>query len=491
MLVLDEVHGYDEYINGLIAELLSRHAAQGGHAVLLSATLPLHLRQRFVEAWQQGLITAGLASGATPFALLPDYPLTTQAGVQGVHSQPCATRASVQRTVQVQHLDSEQAVLAVLEKHLQQGQSVCWIRNTVHDALHACQLLRAQGQTVQLLHSRFTMHDRLRIEEQVLHDLGKHSGPTQRRGKVLLGTQILQESLDYDVDCMVSDLAPMDLLIQRAGRLQRHLRAADGTRLPASASRDGRPAPVLYLYGPAASSVPDASWYKALFPRAAHVYPHHGRLWLTQQALLQAGCIITPGSTDQPGAVRNLIEAVYGDAAQFPPGLQQQSMQAEGEEWAAGGLAKDTVLGLASSYSASSARNFWEEEAFAATRLGDESTRIFLACLQAGRVQPLHGWVEGQSAAFAWEKSALRLRAGLLAAGDAALAAAHAEAIRTAQRDCSLLDAPALLLLMQAQNPAVASTQQNPGWIARGSDAKGRALLISYNSIDGLMLSKQ
>jgi CRISPR-associated endonuclease/helicase Cas3 len=93
--------------------------------------------------------------------------------------------------------------------------------NAVVDAIEAIGMLRAEGLEPTLLHARFAMGDRLDIEERVRDTLRKPDARdnSKRRGFVLVGTQILEQSLDYDVDAVITDLAPIDLMIQRAGRL--------------------------------------------------------------------------------------------------------------------------------------------------------------------------------------------------------------------------------------------------------------------------------
>jgi|GEM_PF-911516 len=88
------------------------------------------------------------------------------------------------------------------------------------------QLLRESlpDKEVQLFHAQFLMPDRAEKEEELRRNLGKNSTAAQRDRRILVGTQVLEQSLDIDFDLLVTDLCPMDLLLQRIGRLQRHLR---------------------------------------------------------------------------------------------------------------------------------------------------------------------------------------------------------------------------------------------------------------------------
>jgi CRISPR-associated endonuclease/helicase Cas3 len=139
------------------------------------------------------------------------------------------------------------------------GRCVAWIRNTVGDAreayLHWRQRLGPDRAT--LFHSRFTVGDRAEIERDVLRRFGPESTVADRRGRLLIATQVIEQSLDLDFDVLVTDLCPIDLVIQRAGRLHRHRRDAE-TRGPA----------VLGLFSPPAVPEPGKNWYRELFPRA-------------------------------------------------------------------------------------------------------------------------------------------------------------------------------------------------------------------------------
>ena len=132
VLLVDEVHASDAYMLRLLEQLLRFHAAAGGSAILLSATLPQVMKQKLVSAYAEG------RAWAQPELNSDAYPLATHIGDSGaVTEQALATRPSVRRRVAVEYLDSGDTVVSRIEVALAQGQCVCWIRNTVADAMTA------------------------------------------------------------------------------------------------------------------------------------------------------------------------------------------------------------------------------------------------------------------------------------------------------------------------------------------------------------------
>lgn len=247
ILLLDEVHAYDGYMVKLLEGLLRFHAAQGGSAIILSATLPAALREKLLNAFSDGaeFMSAGGSDNA-------GYPWLSHLTSSGLLEQPLATRPEVQRTVAVNWIQQRQEALDIIYRVVATGQCICWIRNTVDDALDTYQQLLHEGivpeQDLLLFHSRFAFIDRIAIENKTLNWFGNNAPVSERRGKVLIATQVVEQSLDLDFDWMITDLAPIDLLIQRAGRLQRHIRDAHGQRK--STLPDERQPPVLHISGP-------------------------------------------------------------------------------------------------------------------------------------------------------------------------------------------------------------------------------------------------
>jgi CRISPR-associated endonuclease/helicase Cas3 len=402
VLVVDEVHAYDAYMVTLLERLLEAHAQQGGSAILLSATVPAAMRVKLIAAFQKGRGGATLAASEDL-----RYPLATQAAkTAGVRTEACGTRPQLMRKVQIASLHQEQEVVDLIVRVAAAGHSFCWIRNTVEDARRAYDALLSwlPSESLRLFHSRFAMGNRLDIEDEVIHSFGAPSTAAARRGQVLIATQVVEQSLDLDFDGMASDLAPIDLLIQRVGRLQRHARHADGER--AQNGMEGRDSPVLHLLCPPWTDKPADDWYAQLFPKARYVYPDAGQLWLTQRALEEAGCIVSPGELGERGGVRTLVESVYGvDAFPVPDGLQRSMREQQGKDLADTSLAKFNSLQLSRGYCDDESSK-WYEEGNIPTRLGDESRTIYLAREEGGALQPLL-----DAEAFAWEQSSVRVDA--------------------------------------------------------------------------------
>ncbi len=344
VLIIDEAHAYDAYMSKEMETLLEFHAALGGSAIILSATLPNIQRSALAAAFRRGL---GVKS-KLPDTM--DYPLVTVVSGANSSQRELSTRSDRTRTLQVRRIETTQDAITHIEKVAQTGGCVAWIRNSVDDAIEAVTALQDRSLTPVLLHARFAMGHRLDIEQRVTEALGRIDTRGERRGFVLVGTQILEQSLDYDVDAMITDLAPIDLMIQRAGRLWRH--ASDPTRW--------RPmtAPGLLILSPDPAQVHDGAWYDQVSKRAAFVYEDHGIIWRSAKTLFAAGSIATPAG------VRPLIEAVYGpcEIDDVPKPLHARANRASGNASAARSFANANLLKLWKGYSGPDNQTHWSND---------------------------------------------------------------------------------------------------------------------------------
>ncbi|WP_422460668.1 CRISPR-associated helicase Cas3' [Endozoicomonas sp. ALB115] len=414
VLLLDEVHAYDSYMRELLAALLQAHASQGGSVILLSATLPHQFRKELLDAYLKG---RGLELQSLPAT--KDYPLVSQACDQGFAEKQLPTRDSVKRQVKVKSLNDPAQAIDLIIRSVEQGCCICWIRNTIKDARSAWQQLqddsRIDSAKLTLFHSRFSMIDRQTIEEDVLNRFGKKSGSEQRTGQILIATQVVEQSLDLDFDMMISDLAPMDLLIQRAGRLQRHNRDVAGNPLN-NDQPDQRLTPCFYLLTPDPQQVHSDQWLRSILPGTQGVYSHVGQLWLTARLLLEKQGFAMPEDA------RDLIEGVYGVKAQteIPEQLQQASDDALAKDNARKNMGEFNCLKLEAGYSWKSGgpANGWDEDTHIPTRLNAVETEAIVLAVPDGdgHLQPLansgnpkHFWrlSQLQLPIHEWEKANL------------------------------------------------------------------------------------
>ena len=157
-----------------------------------------------------------------PWKTCRGYPLLTwtdgkqvqQTGIP-LHTPP--------RRVTMESLTEEQ-LPEMLQNALREGGCAGVIVNTVRKAQDLAALLREELPEFEVLvfHAQFLMPDRAEKEQRLMERIGKRSTPAQRDRLIVVGTQVLEQSLDIDFDYMITELCPMDLLLQRIGRLHRH-----------------------------------------------------------------------------------------------------------------------------------------------------------------------------------------------------------------------------------------------------------------------------
>ena len=394
VLILDEIHAYDAYMQKEIETLLTFHRALGGSAILLSATLPHDMKSRLCAAYDEAP-QAPDAEACAPQDV--PYPLVTLASPAGRETFPTEPRKGSVREVPVRFLASPEEALERVRAAAKDGQAVLYIRNTVNDAIGAFEALGGGIENLSLFHARFAFCDRLRQEQKTIATFGKFSTPEDRRGQVLIATQLVEQSLDLDFDLVVSDLAPIDLLIQRAGRLWRHERK----------ERLGECE--LLMVSPVPVAKAEKNWIAAALPGTAAVYGDHARLWLTAKSLQQSGAIRSPGD------LRPLIESVYGVDAEhnIPAALMETFLKIQGQQGADRGLGTMNTLTLSAGYARDG--GLWGGDERTPTRLGEETTTFRLARLADGR---LHPWAAGQEygegdARHLWRLSEVSLRSSL------------------------------------------------------------------------------
>lgn len=284
VVVLDEVHAYDTYTSGLIEALLRWLKALGSSVVLMSATLPEAKRRSLMAAW-------GVDAEQVPELPYPRLVMVDARGVQGetfaARPLPSISLHAVEEGVEA----LAQCALQLLEN----GGHGAVIVNTVDRAqklYRQLQPLLGADVRLMLFHARYPADERGQLERDVLAAFGQSNPSAQRAGRALLiATQVVEQSLDIDFDFLITDLAPVDLVLQRAGRLHRHQRTRPAAHTQAR----------LHVAGLAPEQLPELKSTAWEFVYDPYIL---GRTW----ALLSRESVL-----NLPGDIDRLVQAVYGD----------------------------------------------------------------------------------------------------------------------------------------------------------------------------------
>jgi CRISPR-associated helicase Cas3/CRISPR-associated endonuclease Cas3-HD len=222
VVIIDEAHASDEFMGEYLAMALEWLGAYRVPVIMLSATLPSRQWAVFVEAYSRGC-GAPARSGSGQAG---GYPAVTAVGVDGtVRVTTIPSSSGLSAAVEVVRLaDDDTAVATELRELLRDGGCAAVIRNTVGRAQRSAAVLREVfgDDVVVVLHSGFVARQRADLEDLLRSELSREGYRPWRR--VVVATQVVEQSLDVDFDVLVADVAPMDLVLQRMGRLHRHSR---------------------------------------------------------------------------------------------------------------------------------------------------------------------------------------------------------------------------------------------------------------------------
>ncbi|MCC2323513.1 CRISPR-associated helicase Cas3' [Cellulomonas xiejunii] len=397
VVVIDEVHAADTYMGTYLERAVEWLGACGTPVVLLSATLPAARRAELYGAYETGRrLRLGLdVDDVDTSALDGDigYPAVVATGADG----PCVVRfADVPTTAQVQvsRLDDDLDALGdLLAEALRDGGCAAVIRNTVARAQEAARYLETRfgPDVVTVAHAQFLATDRRANDLRLLAELGRDGARPALR--IVVGTQVLEQSLDIDVDLMVTDLAPVDLVLQRVGRLHRH-------------RRPDRPAPVAaprcYVTG--------ADWTR-------HVpQPVRGSVFVYgRYALLASAAVLGPHLDGEPVRlphdIARLVQAAYAPGTPAPTGWEEAwataAVQAEHDEAGRRKRAGDFLLSPPSGndlYGASVAGVGDVDEdspqGQACVREGTDSIEVVVVQRSAGGADRVPDWAPGGGTAL-------------------------------------------------------------------------------------------
>ena len=215
VVIFDEILSYDVYMTPRIEGLIQWLVALGSPMIMLSATLSR------AAALAKLLRAAGAAPEANFEARNPSMTIVHHDGKVREHELPSPNP----RSVRIRPIPGDTASLQreVLVRY-RQGGCIAIVCNTVNESIDIARALKAtkgiEADDVWPFHARFPLAWRGEIEDKVLRAFNKDGQRPERC--ILVATPIIEQSLDLDFDLIISRTAPIDFLIQRAGRLHRH-----------------------------------------------------------------------------------------------------------------------------------------------------------------------------------------------------------------------------------------------------------------------------
>ena len=217
VVIIDEVHAYDAYMNQYLERALQWLGAYHTPVILLSATLPSKRRMSLVRAYLD------LKTSDEIFEKNISYPLLTWTDGGKIMQKALPYNAD-KKTIHISKCNDKD-IIEIVRSAVSSGGCVGIIMNTVSRAQSTTKLIKNEiTDNVLLYHAQYIMPDRAAKEEILLERIGSDSKSEKRQGLVVIGTQVLEQSLDIDFDILITDICPVDLLLQRIGRLHRHTR---------------------------------------------------------------------------------------------------------------------------------------------------------------------------------------------------------------------------------------------------------------------------
>ena len=288
VLIIDEIHAYDAYMYAILKVVIAQQKQAGGSVILLSATLPAHQKQALINAWSECETITETA-----------YPLMLQATDNKVTAftvdpkQEIHSRTVIIELISNNDLKLDNSLLQRIVNAAEKGAKVGIVCNLVDDAQAYAEILATMTKMpIDLFHSRYRYCDRMIKEQKVLEHYDKNS---PRQGRILIGTQVIEQSLDIDFDWLISFICPIDLLFQRMGRLHRH----DNSR-PVGFEK-----PLCSIIVLEIVDLSNKETTEKAYALHGFIYNNIRALWRTQQYLIKA-CKI-----EFPQAYRDWIEPIY------------------------------------------------------------------------------------------------------------------------------------------------------------------------------------
>lgn len=346
VLIIDEIHAYDAYMSSIIERLLSWCRALEIPVVMLSATLTGEKKRELFQPF-------------TSACLSQEYPLITAIANDGSVTEKKVDHTNRKMKIKASllpYLNNAEKIADAAVSAAENGGCICVLMNTVREAQEVYLAIRQRYDgDLLLFHAQFLAEDRTELEKECIRRYGKDKSKRPERS-ILVATQVVEQSLDVDFDAMITAAAPIDLIIQRTGRVHRH---NDTVRPPALST------PSVQILIPEEGKT---------FGSSAYVYP---------ECLLKSGIRVLRSYREFriPEDIADMVRNGY-DPATVPPEELQEWMENQIKDQVEAGSSQQYLVNPPDKmHNALIDTVLYDDDASsasAATRLGETTIRLAL-----------------------------------------------------------------------------------------------------------------
>lgn len=223
VVIIDGIHSYDAYMNVILDSVLNLLGSFKTPVILLSTILTGKRRAELIHAYAN--TNSRKKTVSEEWSTTKNYPLITYcepAADPQVIKSIAISYNEKKKHIKIQRIN-EDSIVEILKEKLKDGGCAGIICNTVARAQRFAMLIKdALPDAYEIVyHTQFLLEHCTGIEKELTVCKGKKSTEEDRysRKTIVIGTQKLEQSLDIDFDFLITDLCPMDVLLQRIGSL--------------------------------------------------------------------------------------------------------------------------------------------------------------------------------------------------------------------------------------------------------------------------------
>ncbi|MCM8809864.1 MAG: CRISPR-associated helicase Cas3' [Candidatus Omnitrophica bacterium] len=213
-LIVDEVQAYDPVASAIIVKFIEDVNNMGSNSLLMTATFPAFIEYEIKQRSTSIQVVNLYEKNKSDLKSLKKHKIKFH--IINNSKSKYGSEFSIDSDLlnQIIDLGKRNRVLVILN-------TIALAQTVFEELKNICD---RESIKIFLLHSRFTFNDRENIRKKIEKEFQNPKSQNEVEGKILISTQVLEAALDIDADFLFTEIAPLDSLIQRMGRVLRRYR---------------------------------------------------------------------------------------------------------------------------------------------------------------------------------------------------------------------------------------------------------------------------